>query len=230
MMQDIAAMGHNLPPNPIDEALVPFGDAITEAEAWLDGKPVETEGQMKAVDALIKDVKAAKKAVEGAEESAAKPIYDQWKAEKAKFAPTITDLDRIVKGLVATVDGFKRKLAAEKEAARKEAERLAWEETRKAQEAARNAAANDIEAQRAADAQIAAAEDAQRKATAAANDTVKGMRTYTVRTVTDALTFARWVWVNDRASLEAWLQAYADKMGSVPADCGVTEIKEKRAV
>ena len=57
---------HNNPPDPIDEALAPFGDTITEAEAWLDGSAVETEGQMKAVDALIKEIKAAKKAVEAA--------------------------------------------------------------------------------------------------------------------------------------------------------------------
>jgi uncharacterized protein YhaN len=132
-MAEIARL-HNNPPDPIDEAMAPFDDDRAEAEGWLDGKPVETEGQMKAVDALIKTMKAAKKAVETAEESAAKPIYDQWKAEKAKFAPTISDLDRIIKGLVAAVDGFKRKLAAQKaeaerkaqaEAARMEAERLA---------------------------------------------------------------------------------------------------------
>ena len=90
---NIAQTGHNLPPNPIDEALAPFDAVREEAEGWLDGKPVETEGQMKAVDELIKGMKAARKAVEVAEESAAKPIYDQWKAEKAKFAPTITDLE-----------------------------------------------------------------------------------------------------------------------------------------
>jgi hypothetical protein len=226
-----ATMGHNAPPNPIDEALAPFGDTITEAEGWLDGKPVETEGQMKAVDTLIKEMKAAKKAVEFAEESEAKPIYDQWKAAKERYKPTLTDLDRIVKGLVAAVDGFKRKLAAEKEAARKEAERLAWEETRKAQEAARNAAASDIEAQRAAAAQIEAAEAAQRAATEAAKDTVKGMRTYTIRTVDDPLIFARWVWLNDRPSYEAWLQMYLEKMPRIPAGCGgVSERQEKRAV
>ena len=78
MTQDLASAGHNNPPSPIDDALAPFGDTITEAEGWLDGTPVETEGQMKAVDALLKGIKSAKKAVEGAEESEAKPIYDQW--------------------------------------------------------------------------------------------------------------------------------------------------------
>ena len=200
---------HNIPPDPIDEALAPFGDVITEAEGWLDGSPVENERQMKAVDALIKDMKSAKKAVEAAEESEAKPIYDQWKLAKERYKPTLTDLDRIVKGLVATVDAFKRKLAAEKEAARKEAERLAWEETRKAQEAARLAAANDLEAQRAAAAQAEAAETAQRVAQAAAKDTVKGMRTVTKYEVTDHRALLHWIAKNDKDAVYAFIEEWA---------------------
>lgn len=200
---------HNIPPDPIDEALAPFGDVISDAEGWLDGTAVETEGQMKAVDALIKDMKAAKKAVEAAEESEAKPIYDQWKLAKERYKPTLTDLDRIVKGLVATVDAFKRKLAAEKEAARREAERLAWEETRKAQEAARLAAANDLEAQRAAAAQAEAAETAQRAAQAAAKDTVKGMRTVTKYEVTDHRALLHWIAKNDKDAVYAFIEEWA---------------------
>jgi len=202
---------HNGPPDPIDEALAPFGDTITEAEGWLDGTAVETEGQMNAVDALIKDVKAARKAVEAAEESEAKPIYDAWKAAKERYKPTLTDLDRIVKGLVATVDTFKRKLAAEKEAKRKEAERLAWEETRKAQESARQAAANDIEAQRQAAAAMEAAEAAQRAAKAAANDGVKGMRTVTLYDVTDHRALLHWIAKHDRDSVTAFIDEWARK-------------------
>lgn len=200
---------HNMPPDPIDEALAPFGDVISEAEGWLDGTPVENEGQMKAVDTLIKDMKAAKKAVEAAEESEAKPIYDQWKAAKERYKPTLTDLDRIVKGLVATGGAFKRKLAAEKEAARKEAERLAWEETRKAQETARNAAANDIEAQRAAAEQAAAAEAAQKAAQSAAKDTVKGMRTVTKYEVTDHRALLHWIAKNDKDAVYAFIEEWA---------------------
>ena len=202
---------HNGPPDPIDEALSPFGDTITEAEGWLDGTAVETEGQMKAVDALIKDMKTARKAVEAAEESEAKPIYDAWKAAKERYKPTLTDLDRIVKGLVATVDAFKRKLAAEKEAKRKEAERLAWEETRKAQESARQAAANDIEAQRQAAAAMEAAEAAQRAAKAAANDGVKGMRTVTLYDVTDHRALLHWIAKHDRDSVTAFIDEWARK-------------------
>jgi hypothetical protein len=202
---------HNGPPDPIDEALAPFGDTITEAEGWLDGTAVETEGQMRAVDALIKDMKAAKKAVEAAEESEAKPIYDAWKAAKERYKPTLTDLDRIVKGLVATVDTFKRKLAAEKEAKRKEVERLAWEETRKAQESARQAAANDIDAQRQAAAAMEAAEAAQRAAKFAANDGVKGMRTVTLYDVTDHRALLHWIAKHDRDSVTAFIDEWARK-------------------
>ena len=206
-----SSIGGNNPPDPIDTALAPFGDAIAEAEAWLDGTSVENEAQMKAVDALIKDMKAAKKAVEGAEESEAKPIYDQWKAAKERFKPTLTDLDRIVKGLASTVDTFKRKLAAEKEAARKEAERLAWEATRQAQEATRNAAANDIEAQRAAQAQMDAAEHAQAEAMRAKADTVKGLRTVTLYEITDHRALLNWIAKNDRDSVTAFIEEWARK-------------------
>lgn len=200
---------HNSPPDPIDEALAPFGDFISEAESWLDGTAVENEGQMKAVDDLTKQLKAAKKAVEAAEESEAKPFYDQWKAAKARYKPTLDDLDRLVKGLVAAVDVFKRKLAAEKEAARKEAERLAWEATRAAQEAARQADATNIEAQREAAAAIAAAEEAQRLAAVAAKDTVKGMRTVTRYEITDHRALLNWVARNDRDAVTAFIEEWA---------------------
>lgn len=200
---------HNNPPDPIDEALAPFGDFISEAENWLDGAAVENEGQMKAVDDLTKQLKAAKKAVEAAEESEAKPFYDQWKAAKARYKPTLDDLDRLVKGLVAAVDGFKRKLAAEKAEAERKAREEAARAMREAQEAARAAAASDIEAQRAAAAAQAAAEEAQRIAAAASKDTVKGMRTVTRYEITDHRALLNWIARNDREAMTAFIEEWA---------------------
>lgn len=200
---------HNNPPDPIDEALAPFGNFISEAENWLDGTAVENESQMKAVDDLTKQLKTAKKAVEAAEESEAKPFYDQWKSAKARYKPTLDDLDRMVKCLVAAVDVFKRKLAAEKEVKRKEAERLAWEETRKAQEAARLADASNIEAQRAAAAQADAAEAAQRAAQAAAKDAVKGLRTVTRYEISDHRALLNWIAKNHRDAVTAFIEEWA---------------------
>lgn len=208
-MNPRAIIGGNNPPDPIDQALAPFGDYITEAEAWLDGQPVETEGQMKAVDALLKQIKAAKKAVEGAEETEAKPIYDQWKAAKARYKPTLDDLDRMAKGLVSAVDGFKRKLAAEKAEAERKARAEAAEAARKAQEAARQADAADIEAQRAAAEAQREAEEAQRRASAASKDTVKGLRTVTQYEVTDERALLHWIARNDRDAICAFISEWA---------------------
>lgn len=205
----LAAIGHNMPPDPIDTALAPYGGAISEAENWLDGAPVENEAQMQAVDALLRDIKAAKKAVTEAEESVAKPIYDQWKAAKARFAPTITDLDRIAKGLVAIVDGFKRRLAAEKAEAERKARAEAEAKMRAAAEAARAADAGNIEAQRAAASAQAEAEAAANAAALASKDTVKGLRKVTRYAVDDHKALLNWIARNRRDDLTAFIDEWA---------------------
>ncbi len=220
---------HNNPPDPIDEALAPYGDVIEETNNWLDGTPVENEGQMKVVDSLLKSIKAAKKAVSDAEESAAKPIYDAWKAEKARFAPTLADLDMRAKSLVAVVDAFKRKLAAEKEAARKEADRLAWEATLAAREAARQADATNIEAMRAAEEAERAASVARLAAADAKKDTVKGLRTYDMHEVEDHRAALNWIATNDRDAITAFIEDYAAKNHKRVAIAGVRTWQEKRA-
>jgi hypothetical protein len=175
-------------------------------------------------------VKAARKAVDDARDIATKPLHEAWKGEVARWKPTQDDLDRIVKGLVALVDGFKRKLAAEKEAARKEAERLAWEKTRAAQEAARVADAANIEATRAAAAAMAEAEEAQRQAQAAGKDTVKGLRTVTRYEVTDHRALLHWIAKNDRDAITAFVDDYARKEHKVIANAeGIRVWQEKEA-
>jgi chromosome segregation ATPase len=228
-MTQLASIGHNNPPDPIDTALEPFGDVITEAETWLDGTRVETEGQMKAADTLIKGVKAARKAVDEARDTVTKPLHEAWKAEVARWKPTQDDLDRIVKGLVALVDDFKRKLAAEKEASRKKAEAEAWEATRKAQEAARQADAANLEAQREAAAAMAEAEEKQRQAQAAAKDVVKGLRTVHRHTIDDHRAALHWIAKHDRDAVTAFVEAYVAKNFKTAAIDGVTVTTEREA-
>ena len=202
---------HNQPPDPIDQALAPYGDAISEAENWLDGEAVQSEGQMQAVDQIKAEVHAALKAVKAGEESEAKPVYDEWKRIKARWKPTIDDLERIKKGLTALVDGFKRKLAAE----RAEAERKAREEAeRKRREAEAKAAAvqtANIDADReAAQAQHEATE-AQKSARDAqkASKEVKGLRTVTKYEITDHRALLHWIAQNDREAITAFIEEYA---------------------
>lgn len=179
------AQGHNSPPDPIDEALAPYGDSIAEAENWLDGTPVETEDQMKAVDVLIKDLRKAKSDLGKAEKSAIAPLHDAWKAEIARWKPTKEDIERRLKGLAAVVDPFKRKLAAEKEAAKRAAYEEARRKEREAEEAARAAKASNYDATAEADRLKAEAMEAKKAAAAANKDTVKGLRTVTLYDFTE---------------------------------------------
>lgn len=215
-MTALAQAGHNMPPDPLDEALAPYGDHLAEAETWLDGSPVETEAQMRAVDAILAEVKAAEKAVSAAQKSEAAPLHDAWKAALARYKPTLDDLDRIKRGLIAAVDGFKRKLAAEKA----EAERKAREEAERAAEALRQAhaaaRASDIEAQRALAAAEQEAEIARIKAAQAAKaSTVKGMVTRTFYEVTDHRALLHWIAANDRAAITDFIEDYAKRNHSL---------------
>ena len=200
---------HNGPPDPLDDALAPYGDFISEAETWLDGTPVSDEGQMKAVDALLKEIKAADKAVKGAEKSETAPLYDQWKAAKDRFKPTIEDLERIKKGLTSLVGDFKRKLAAEKAEAERKARMEAAELRRKAEEAARKVEASDIEAKREADAAMEAAKRAAKDVQAASKDTVKGLRKVTRYEIESHRDLLHWIAKNDRDAITAFVDEYA---------------------
>ena len=222
-------IGDNNPPDPIDEALAPYVDFIAEAEQWLDGEPVENEGQMKAVDALTKSIKAALKDVNAAEKSAAAPLHDAWKAEKARWKPTIDDLARIRDGLVSAVSSFKAKLAAEKKAA----ERAAWQAADKARRDAEAKAAQantaDIDAQREAAAAKEAAIEAQKAAQAQSKDSVKGMRKITRYEITDHRDALHWIAKRDRDAVTAFIEEYVRRNHKTANIAGVRVWEEKEA-
>jgi hypothetical protein len=199
---------HNNPPDPIDLALEPFSDVLLEVEHWLDGGVIESQGALEATDRLLKELKAARKAVDAARDTETAPLHAAWKSEVARWKPTQDDLDQQVKCLIAAQEPYKQKLLAEKEAARIEAQRIADEkaaEARKAHEAAR---ASDIAAQREADALMQEADDAARQAAKASKDTVKGMRTVQRYEITDHKAALNDIARNDRDAMTAFIEAY----------------------
>lgn len=231
-MNERAIIGGNLPPDPLDDALAPYGDHIAEAEAWLDGSAVETEAQMRAADSLLKQIKAAEKAVVAAQKSEAAPLHDAWKAALARYKPTIDDLDRIKRGLIAAVDAFKRKLAAAKAEAERKAREEAEAKAQAAHEAAMKAHATDIDAQRDAAEAAAQAEDAQRIAARATKEaaSVKGLRTVTRYEITDHRALLHWIAKHDREAVTAFVEDYAARNRSegTPMD-GLRVWKERVA-
>lgn len=221
--------GHNNPPDPIDEALAPYGDAISEAENWLDGTPVENEDQMKAVDAVIKDIRAAKSDLAKAKKSATAPLHDAWKAEIARWKPTEDDIERRLKGLAAVVDPFKRKLAAEKEAAKRAAYEEARRKEREAEEAARKADVSDYEAATEAARLQAEAVEAKKAASAANKGTVKGLRTVTRYNIEDHRAALHWIAANDRDAVTAFIEEYVRRNHKAAEIGGVKVWQEKAA-
>jgi len=208
-MNDLPPRTHNNPPDPLDEISAKFEAERLEADNWADGSPVENEVQMRAVDALRAAMRDWRIGLERGQKEATAPLRAVYQAELDRWKPSIEDAKRIESCLVAAVDGFKRRLAAE----RAEAERRAREEAERAAQALRDAhaAANaaDLEAQRALAEAERQAEDARIKAAVAKKAAdVRGMRTVTRYEVLDPVKLARHLWEHDR---EAQLASQADR-------------------
>lgn len=225
-----AMIGHNRGPDPIDEAVAPFGDAISEAANWLDGSPVETEEQMRAVDEITAQIRSARSAVDKARKAATDPLHKAWKEEVARWKPTEDDLDRLQKGLAAIVDAFKRRLAAEKAEAERKARAEAEAAMRAARAAAEAADVANIEAQRAADAARREAEEAVARAKEAAKDTVKGMRQTWFYEITDHRDALHWIAKNDRDAVTRFVEEYVRAHHKQRPIEGVRTWQEKVAV
>lgn len=224
-------IGHNNPPDPIDETLAPYADAIQEAENWLDGTPVENEAQMKAVDAILKEIKAAKKDATAGQKSESAPLHDAWKAALARWKPTIDDLDSMAKGLASITGEYKLALKREKERAEREAWEKANAERMEAERKAREAAAGDIEAQREAEAAKRQAMEAEKAAQAAKRATgdVKGLRTVSKHRITDHRAALHDIAKNDKDALTAFIEAYVAKNHKARKIDGVETWTEKEA-
>ena len=210
-MSDIAAAGHNCPPDEIETICAAYEGPREEAISWLDGQKVESEPQMLAVDSLRKSAREWRLALERGQRSAAAPLADAHKAELARWKPTLEDAKRIEAGLVALVDEFKQRLAEEK----REAERRAYAEAnaarRIAEDAARQADASNIEATRAAAQAAADADAAQRRAVEASKVQVKGLRKVVKYEITDHKALLNWIARNRKDDLTAFIEAWAQR-------------------
>lgn len=228
-MNEMAKIGDNNPPDPIDEALAPFLDSIEEAEHWLDGQRVEDEAAMKAVDALISDIRKAKSDLGKAKKSATAPLHDAWKGEIARWKPTEDDIERRLKGLAAIVDPFKRKIAAEKEEQRVAAIAEAKRKDEEARAAAEKADAGDYSSQVEAEQAAEEAKAASKAASAASKDTVKGLRSVTKHEIDDHRAALHWIASNDRDAITDFITEYVRRNHKTSNIDGVRVWQEKEA-
>lgn len=208
MTNTTAPIGHNNPPDPIEQVLAEYDSTISEAQNWGDGEPVTDKAGMKAVDAVLKEFKSYRAALVKAAKERTDPLHKAWKAEVAAVKVYTDDADLIQSALVATVAPFKAKLAE----AEAEANRKAWEETnrlrREADAAAAKANSADVEAQREVAAARQAAIDAENATKAQAKDSVKGIRKTVHYDITDHRAALHWIAKNDRDAITAFVDEY----------------------
>lgn len=229
-MNTRATIGDNNPPDPIDEALAPYGDYIEEAQSWLDGEGIETEAQMKAVDTVLSQIKKAAVELGKAKKDATAPLYDIYKAEGDRWKPTEEDLKLTKEGLVKLVAPVKARLLEEREAQRREAARVAREAEEAAKKASMEADATNLEQQREAQAAIVAAEEARKAAQAASKGTVKGMRLTWMHQIDDMSKLVNWIAKNDKPAMKAFAEEYARRNHRETSMDGVRAWQEKVAV
>jgi hypothetical protein len=229
--QEIAAIGHNGAPDPIDEAVAPWSVDIEEANNWLDGEPIKTDGQVEAVDKLIKTMRTAGTKIGDARKATTDPLNHIYQAEMARWKPTTDDIERLKKGLVNLVAPIK-KAKADEEARVK---RVAWETARRAEAdaaAARQAAqaeTTNIDAQREADAVERDAKEARKAAQQASKSDLKGMRTVYKHEVTSGQDVIDWIIKNDRPALQRFIGDYVASHSAKGQIKGVRAWSEKEA-
>lgn len=249
MTGQIAVIGHNSPPTPFDDISERIDDLYEEAKGWLDGKPVDSQGQADALNTLINMIREVEKEADALRREEVKP-FDDGKAEvQARYNPLIGKTKSVTGKTVLAVDAAKKALTPwlEKlDAERREAERLAREKAEAARKAAEQAfilserenlaerenaeRLNELARQAESKARAAAKEKAHAKG---GTGRATGLRSEWRAEITDKREFARWLWTNRQSEMSGWLNEMAGKIVKQNHDQdipGVNIIEERKAV
>lgn len=84
-----AAIGHNQPPDPFEAFTLHIEDLYEQAQQFLDGEPIATEGQAEDVSRLLNMLRKAKTDADEARKIEKKPHDDAARAVQAKWQPLI---------------------------------------------------------------------------------------------------------------------------------------------
>lgn len=210
---DRIAMGANNPPA-LEAHKVNIDDLRAEAEAWLDGKAVESAEEAEGLNMLLDMARKAQKAADDARTAEKKPHLDAGKAVDAQWKPLIDAAQRIVDCAKKALTPWNIAEANRKaEEARKAAE--AAEAERRAEVAATRAAAasGSITDAEQADQQAAAAKQAERvaKQTEKAATSGLGLRTSYRPELTDPKAAIAHYWATRRDDFIALVNELAAK-------------------
>lgn len=212
------AGGNNPPADPFSAHEANITDLYQEAKHWLDGEEITTQAQADAVTKLLDSIRDAHAAADASRVLENKPFDDGKSKVQAKYAPLISDT-KSVKGMTILASEACRAALAPwrraQEAAKLAAAEKAREEAEAAAEAAakamRTSAADDLAAREEAEQLVRLAAMADRLATKAdkAATTGTGLRSTWAPTLTDGVAAARHYWGAEREKCEAFFLTLA---------------------
>ncbi len=163
---------------------------------------IETDEQEAALDGMLDELRAAKKAADADRAAEKKPHDDAAKAVQEKWRPLLARCDAASDAIKAALTPFR----VAKQSVRDEAARQAREEAQARQKAAEAAlrSADDLEERFAAEAAFKQA-DKLAKIANRIDRQATGLRTVWLSTVTDPSAFLRWAKQHRADDLKAWL-------------------------
>jgi len=127
MDNDRAVIGGNNPPEPtpLEAHTANIDDLYEEAHNWLDGTPIENQGQADEVTRLLDLAKKAGKAADTQRAAEKKPHDDAAKVVQAAWKPLVDKASRVETGTKAAIGKWLVKVQEAQRAAAAEANRVA---------------------------------------------------------------------------------------------------------
>jgi hypothetical protein len=246
-MTDTPKAGDNNPPEPtpFEKSQEAILDLYQQAEDWLDGDPISTQGEADSLQKLMRMIQNAQKAADKDRKKEAKPFDDGKSEIQKRYNPLIQKdkgkcdlaIGSCKKALLPWLVHLEKERQAEAEKARKEAEeqqRIAMEELRKAQETA------NLKAREEAEAKLADAKKADTAATKLETTRVKASggfgrasslrASYTPQLVDLKLAIGHY-WKIDRVAFENLVNELAAKdVGTGSREIPGFNVKEEKSV
>lgn len=231
------AIGHNMP-----DQFTLFAEHINElieqANQFLDGNPVATDGQAEDVSRLLNMLRKASNDADEARKAEKRPHDDAAKAVQAKWKPVLDNADLAVTTCKRALEPFLLRKQEEQRAAAEAARLEAEQKAAAAREAAENVSQADLGALTTARDLTEAAMAAEKAARRAENakpqvrggERATGLRTSYNAQILDPIAFGKWAWEHRKEEYVAFLTSLAIREcrhGPLP---GVRITKEGKAV
>lgn len=209
-------------------------DLFDQAKQWLDGKPIETQGQADDVGKLLEMIREARKAADAQRDIEKRPHDDASKAVQKVWKPLLDKCDLAASTARSALTPWRVKLEEEQKAAAIEAQRVADEAAAKLRAAHTTTAPDDLEGQIVRNDLEQQAKDAAKAAKRASNAKAPTsgtrLRSYYSAEITDHIAFGKWAWEHRRADYLALLQTIADREATGPKSIPGLHVHEgKRA-